>query len=34
MMGSAAGGSWKNYCIAGEHMHIADLLLNNFIKFI
>jgi hypothetical protein len=32
MMGSAAIGSWKDYCMTDECMHIGDLFLNNFIK--
>jgi hypothetical protein len=32
MIGSAANGSWKNYCMVGEHMHNSNSFLNNFIK--
>jgi hypothetical protein len=32
--GSAAGGGWENYHMAGEHMHIANLFLSNIIKMI
>jgi hypothetical protein len=32
IMGSAASGSWENYHMDNEHMHIADLSLSNFIK--
>jgi hypothetical protein len=31
-MGDTAGGNWKNYHLAGESMHVANLYLNNFIK--
>jgi hypothetical protein len=34
MMGSISGGSWENYSIMGEHMHIANLFLNNIIKMV
>jgi hypothetical protein len=34
MMGSTAGGSWENYSIVGEDMHIANLFLNNIIKMV
>jgi hypothetical protein len=27
--GSAASGGWENYHMAGEHIHIANLFLNN-----
>lgn len=31
-MGSAASGGWENYRLAGEHVHISNLPLNNFVK--
>lgn len=31
-MGSAASGTWEIYSMVGEHMHITDLFLNNFVK--
>lgn len=31
-MSSTASGNWENYCVAGEHMHLANLFLNKFIK--
>jgi hypothetical protein len=34
MMVSAASGGWKNYCMVGEHMQIANLFLSIFIKMI
>jgi hypothetical protein len=34
MMGAIAGGSWENCCMVGEHMHIADLFLNNFMEIV
>jgi hypothetical protein len=30
---STADGSWDTYCVATEHMHIANLFLNNFKKW-
>jgi hypothetical protein len=30
MMDSTDSDSWKNYCMAGEHMHITNLFLNNY----
>jgi hypothetical protein len=32
IVGSTAGGSWENYYIVGEHMHVTKMFLNNFIK--
>jgi hypothetical protein len=29
-MVSTASGGWENYHLAGKHMHIANLILNNF----
>jgi hypothetical protein len=35
MVGSGASGGWKNYyMVGGEHMHIANLFLSNFIKVV
>jgi hypothetical protein len=31
-MGSAASSGWENYHVAGKHMSITNVLLNNFIK--
>jgi hypothetical protein len=31
---SAASGGRENHPVAGEHMHITNLFLNNFIKMI
>lgn len=33
-VGSTASGSWENYQMADEHMHVTDLFLNNFIKIV
>jgi hypothetical protein len=32
MIGSSASGGWENYPMAGEHISIANLFLNNFLK--
>jgi hypothetical protein len=29
-MGSAASSGWENYHVAGKHMSITSVLLNNF----
>jgi hypothetical protein len=29
-----ASGGWENYCMAGGHMCISNLFLNNFIKIV
>jgi hypothetical protein len=34
MMDNGASGGWKDYRMVGEHMHIAILFLNNFIKMV
>jgi hypothetical protein len=33
-MDSAASGSWESYCVAGEHMHVANSFLNTFMKMV
>jgi hypothetical protein len=33
-MNSTASGEWGNCRTAGEHMLVADLFLNNFIKVV
>jgi hypothetical protein len=32
MMGSAYSGGWENCSVIAEHMSIANLFLNNFVK--
>jgi hypothetical protein len=32
MMDGAASGRWENYCVAGEHMFIADLFFSKKVK--
>jgi hypothetical protein len=34
MTSNAASCGVKKYCMAGEHMHITNLFLNNFIKIV
>jgi hypothetical protein len=34
MMGNTASGGWENCCVVGEHMHMANLFLNIFIKMV
>jgi hypothetical protein len=34
IMDNAASGDWENYCVVGDHMHIANSFLNNFTKMI
>jgi hypothetical protein len=33
-MGSTNSGGWKNYCMAGKHIHITNLFLNDFTKMV
>jgi hypothetical protein len=33
-MGKTAGGGRENYHVAGEHVYIAALFLNNFLKVV
>jgi hypothetical protein len=32
-MDSEANGGWKSYYMAGKHMSITNLFLNNFIEW-
>jgi hypothetical protein len=34
MVDSAASSGWENCHMAGENMHIRNLLLNNFIRMV
>jgi hypothetical protein len=34
MTGSSTNGSWENYYMAAEHMHITNLFSNNCIKMV
>jgi hypothetical protein len=33
-MGSACGGGWQNYCMAGKRMYIEKWVLNNQMRIL